>query len=255
MMFLESPAGVYAISQPAHAWVAGQLLRQWAAALDESLLFAAEQHDLAWLDWETAPVFDPATRRPKLFRDVGAAAHAPLWSHAVGRARAAWGAHVALLISRHGTIIYTRFTDRHRPDAAGDARAADAYIAQQTPIQQAWAEALGLSPDTLDHQTDLIAFADTLSLGLCGGVPLPLELDGPSPGGASVRYRMVRGTEPFSCTLSPWPFAPGSLPITLAARTLPPGGFAAEADMRAWADAAAPTTLTVRLDPAPALSH
>jgi hypothetical protein len=250
MMFLEGPAGVYAVSQPAHAWVAGQLLRHWAAGLDEPLLFAAEQHDLAWLDWETAPVFDPATGRPKLFRDVGAADHAPLWSQAVERARAAWGAHVALLISRHGTVIYTRFTDRHRADAAADARAADAYVAQQTPMQEAWAGALGLSQGRLEHDTNLIAFADTLSLGLCGALPLPLDLDGPSPGGAPVRYRLAAGRDAFGYTLSPWPFAGPSLTIAFAARTLAPGGFASAADMRAWAEGATATTMRLRLDQA-----
>ncbi|MDP9096354.1 MAG: DUF3891 family protein, partial [Pseudomonadota bacterium] len=114
MMFLEEPGApaVLAISQPAHAWVAGQLLRAWQGGLDATLLLAAEQHDLAWLDWETRPTFDAATGRPKLFRDVGAAAHAPVWAAAVERARTAWGMRVALLISRHGTVLYTRFTDR-----------------------------------------------------------------------------------------------------------------------------------------------
>ena len=41
---------VLAISQPARAWISGQLLRAWAEPLGEPLLLGAEQHDIGWLD-------------------------------------------------------------------------------------------------------------------------------------------------------------------------------------------------------------
>src|ERR1700735_2156435 len=123
MLFRTEPAGVLATSQPAHAWVSGQILRAWDEALSEPLLLAAEQHDIGWLDWETAPTFDAATGRPHLFRAVGASLHAPMWRRGVARAFDAWGAHVALLISRHGGLIYRRYVDRHKT-APEDAAAA-----------------------------------------------------------------------------------------------------------------------------------
>ena len=72
MLFRTEPLGVLAISQLTHAWIAGQILRAWNEALGEPLLLAAEQHDIGWLDWETAPTFDPETGRPHLFREIGA---------------------------------------------------------------------------------------------------------------------------------------------------------------------------------------
>ena len=59
MLFRTEPSGVLAISQPTHAWISGQILRAWDEALSEPLLLAAEQHDIGWLDWETAPTFNP----------------------------------------------------------------------------------------------------------------------------------------------------------------------------------------------------
>ena len=73
-----------AISQPAHAWISGQLLRRLDVALSEPLLLAGEQHDIGWLDWERAPSFDAGARRPPTFREVGAVVHAPM----IGFARA-----------------------------------------------------------------------------------------------------------------------------------------------------------------------
>ena len=59
MLFRTEPSGVLAISQPTHAWISGQILRAWDEALSEPLLLAGEQHDIGWLDWETAPTFNP----------------------------------------------------------------------------------------------------------------------------------------------------------------------------------------------------
>jgi hypothetical protein len=109
MLFREHGSHVsLAISQLTHAWISGQILRAWDDNLEEPLLLAAEQHDIGWMDWEIAPSFDPRTGRPHLFRDIGASVHAPMWSEGVQRALVAWGSHVALLISRHGGVIYRR---------------------------------------------------------------------------------------------------------------------------------------------------
>jgi hypothetical protein len=247
MMFLDlgRPGGdVLAISQPAHAWISGQLLRHWATPLPETLLLAAEQHDLAWLDWERAPSFDPETRRPTLFRDVGAAAHAPIWTEAVDRARTAWGTHVALLISRHGSVIYTRFVDRHRVSDA-DAGAAARYVEEQGARQRAWAAALGLSPAQLDAETALIAFADMLSLALCGELAAPLEIAGAN----GVDYRL-RGPRD-AMTLDPWPFRTDTVAFDLEGRVIPGGAFDGEGSMRAWLTSSESQQVTVRLSRPP----
>jgi Protein of unknown function (DUF3891) len=39
-----------AISQLTHAWISGQILRAWNESLGETVLLAAEQHDIGWMD-------------------------------------------------------------------------------------------------------------------------------------------------------------------------------------------------------------
>ena len=136
----------------------GRFCVAWDAALGEPLLLAAEQHDIGWLDWESAPTFNPQTGRPHLFREVGAAAHSPMWRQGVERALGAWGAHVALLVSRHGGVIYRRYADRHRMNEA-DAAAARAYLEAQAPLEAAWAKMLGLEAAELQNETTLVALA------------------------------------------------------------------------------------------------
>jgi hypothetical protein len=227
MMYRQDDAKLLAIGQPAHAWISGQLMRRLALKLSETLLLAGEQHDLAWIDWERAPPFDPATGRPPSFREVGPVAHAPMWTEGVERALAAWGPHVALLISRHGGRIYRRFG---LPQAGPqEAAAIEDYLAAQAPREAEWAAACGLDAATLDYQSTLIGFVDALSLAVCGALRAPAELDLP------VGKARLTLAGPWDFRLSAWPFKGGAFTIEGEGRPLPVGGrFADEAAMRAW---------------------
>jgi len=235
MLFRTEPSRVLAISQPAHAWISGQILRAWDEALGEPLLLAAEQHDIGWLDWETAPTFNSETGRPHLFREVGAATHSPMWRQGVERALGAWGAHVALLVSRHGGVIYRRYTHRHRIGEA-DAAAAQAYLKAQAPVEAAWAETLGLDAIALQKETALVALSDTLSLVLCGELKTPIELEAPNAREGTETLRLIeRPGHPFEFILSPWPLRQDVLTVEGEARPLPATGrFDNEAAMRTW---------------------
>jgi hypothetical protein len=249
MLFRTGPSGVLAISQPTHAWISGQILRAWNDdALGEPLMLAAEQHDVGWLDWETAPTFNPETGRPHLFREIGAAIHSPMWRRGVEHALGAWGAHVALLVSRHGGVIYRRYMDRHRMNDA-DAAAAEAYLKMQAPIEAGWAKALGLDAAELQKETALIALVDTLSLALCGELKAPIELEAPTATGGTQTLRLAeRPGHSFEFILSPWPLRTETLTVEGEARALPATGrFADEAAMRAWLKSPERATFRARL--------
>lgn len=252
MLFREAhhTVSALAISQPSHAWMSGQLLRAWADPLAEPLLLAAEQHDLGWIDWETAPSFDAEAGRPHLFRAVGAAEHAPMWAQGVERALHAWGRRVALLISRHGGLIYSRYTDRHRT-AAADLAAVDRYLETQAPLQAAWARALGLDAAALAHDSALVALSDTLSLALCGELKAPLQMEAPDrTGGMRTLHLLAKPGSPAEFTLAPWPFRDRVLVVECEARAMPAAGrFADEAAMRTWLAASERTVFRARLTP------
>jgi hypothetical protein len=245
MLFRNQDSRTLAISQLTHAWISGQILRAWSQSLGETLLLAAEQHDIGWLDWEASPTFNPHTGRPHLFREIGAATHAPMWIRGVERALGAWGAHVALLISRHGGVIYSRYTDRHRV-AEADAVAAERYLKTQPAVEKGWATSLGLDDATMKRETALVAFADTLSLALCGELKSPLELAAPDRNGDMIVMRLEeRQGLPFEFSLSPWPFREKTIVVEGEARALPEEGrFADEIAMRKWL--ATPERVTFR---------
>jgi Protein of unknown function (DUF3891) len=75
---------VIAISQTAHAWVSGQLARQWGNECFpdftpvEPLCYAAEQHDRGFLDWERQPTLNPKSGLPHTFEDIPLSLHVEL---------------------------------------------------------------------------------------------------------------------------------------------------------------------------------
>ena len=243
MMYRREAERTLAISQPAHAWISGQLMRRLAAPLTETLLLAGEQHDIGWLDWEAAPSFDEAAGRPPSFRQVGAAVHAPMWTAGVERALAAWGPEIALLISRHGGRIYRRFG---LPSAGPeDAAAIRGYLAAQAPREAEWATAAGLDTAELERQSTLIAFVDALSLALCGALRAPAALELPE---GEIR---LKEAAPWDFRLNPWPFAGEGFAIEGQGRPMPAEGrFADAAAMRAWLASPERASFSARLAPA-----
>jgi hypothetical protein len=251
MLFRDQPSGAIAISQLTHAWISGQILRAWDGNLSETLLLAAEQHDIGWMDWEVDPTFNTETGRPHLFREIGASTHAPMWTRGVQRAVGAWGTHVALLISRHGGIIYRRYTDRHRMSEA-DAAAAQNYLNAQAPIETAWSRALELEAAELETETALLAFSDTLSLALCGELKTPLVVEAPGRDGKALTFRITaRPQRSFDFVVYPWPFRANELVVEGEARPLPSAGrFSDERAMKTWLALPARVNFRASLSPA-----
>ena len=117
-----------------------------------------------------------------------------------------------------------------------DALAAENYLATQGPREATWTEALRLDPAAVRRESSLVAFADTLSLALCGGLMAPMSLEAPAQNGDPIRMELAeRAGRPFEFVLAPWPFSGDTLAVEVEARPLPPlGRFPSEAEMRSW---------------------
>ena len=259
MLFRDFPDGSWlAISQPMHALVSGQMLRAWGRASFlapepfEEVATACAQHDVAWMGWEAAPGFDPATGRPTLFRHLGARLHAPMWAEGVERAIASWGPWVGLLVSRHGSRIYAAYQDRHRaPGAedAADAAAAAAYQRDQGVLRARLMAAVGATDQQVEDAAALVAVTDALSLAACGGVEtLGWTPQAPLAGGGTQPLRLEEREGVM--TVDPWPFLGNEVALRWTARRFPPGTrFADAAAMRAGLAAAPVVTVTALLLP------
>src|SRR5258708_3324369 len=84
MLLRKDDEGVIAVSQPAHAWVSGQLARNWReadfAGVREEVCLAAEQHDIGFLAWEQSPTLNPGTGLPYTFLEMPRGMHLEIWT-------------------------------------------------------------------------------------------------------------------------------------------------------------------------------
>jgi hypothetical protein len=107
---------VIAISQTAHAWISGQLARQWGNesfpnfAPTEPLCYAAEQHDRGFLDWERQPTFNPKSGLPHTFENIPLSLHVELRKRSILELKAVC-LYGALLIS----LYFARAVGKQSP--------------------------------------------------------------------------------------------------------------------------------------------
>jgi hypothetical protein len=255
------------VSQPAHAWISGQLARAWgneefpAPAPREAVCLAAEQHDVGWADADLAPALGPEGR-PRSFLEQPRPAHVAIWSGAARR-MLAQSRYAALLVSLHGTSLYEHVdADAAAPDVAAAIRT---YLAGERALQAQLA--VGLDADEVDRNRRLILALDRLSLALCHGNATVLERVPAARGVAAIRVEPVppaaasaaparvrddravpAGAATARFVVDPWPFAAAAVVVGCEARRLP-GPFADEAELHTALAAAPWVALRWELSP------
>jgi hypothetical protein len=250
-------AGLIVITQPAHAWISGQLAACWGSAElglsapGRELRLAAEQHDIAWLDWEAQPSLNPRTGLPYAFNELPTREHLEVWSAATRRALI-YGVYPALLVSMHGTYLYERFHD-FDADSDEDARAARAFLDREHAFQGAAIAGLtgsrDLSREEVERDRRLVSLWDAMSLALCMGVNRSRTFER-VPGSATdiaIGFAANRGLS-GAVECSPWPFRAERVVVGCEARRLD-GHFRDNASLQAGLRSAPRVQLEFELVP------
>lgn len=252
--------GLIVISQPAHAWLSGQLARAWGNEAFgpvepwEAVCLAAEQHDAGWADWEAAPELNPSTGRPYAFTEMPRAAHLAIWAGAARRVLSQ-GRYPALLVSLHATGLYAR----HDPggDPAAEAAAIRDFVAGEEAFQAELLEALRrdphyapyTAPDVLVRNRRLVAVWDGMSIALCTRVEGAWSVPGvPTAAGSTSLHVTPIEEDPTRLAVTPWPFREQAVTLACEGRRLD-GHFADTAALRAALARAPWVTLTFHLRP------
>jgi hypothetical protein len=227
MVLRRDAGGVLAVGQPAHARLCGQFARGWGnerfgavAPLDEVTL-GAEQHDLAWADWDLAPALNPDTGLPVSFLELDPGLAAELWRHGPPRliAQSRWA---ALLATMHGRRLSEL---RDIETLADGAAAAVRVLREESRAREAeLLTSLGADPELVARNSDLMWAWDGLSLALLlDWAPYTLRsvpAEGRSRVDIVVRAVPERDGQ-VTLSLSPWPFAdPGGVLVETEGRRL-----------------------------------
>jgi hypothetical protein len=259
MLYRQEKQGKIAITQPMHAWLAGQLARTWGnerfgdVVPFEEVCLGAEQHDVGHTAWEQAPTLNPQTGLPYSFLEMPRQLHVQLWSQAARRVLPQ-GRYAALLVSLHGTRLYQRYDAAH--DLPENARAVQRYLQQEHVFQKELLASLRSDPHYRIYATEevvarnqqLVGIWDALSLAICFGRTSPQSWEHvPTASGTTTLTLTSLDDDPTTLRLTPWPFRRQQVSLVYEGRYLTET-FSDEAMMRqALKHAAWVTLLTVLL--------
>ncbi len=250
------------ITQPAHAWLSGELAAAWGSAACRgpepfaAVTLAARLHDLGWLALDEAPVLD-AQGAPRNFMDTPLEDTASTWRRAVAHLRL-WDPYAAILVSQHATTIYEGRLARGA-DPVAEAATVQGLLAEQATWRAELRAVLVdhpryracLADGALRDAYRWLRLCDLLSLIICSdALPARGELadvPGPTPG----EYLVMRYERPDrgSLRLAPWPFAASELRLSVETRRLANGRFDGVDALRAAVAAAAWSTQDVLIAP------
>jgi hypothetical protein len=235
MVVREDPdsAAALCIPQSQHAAVSGQLAAAWgnesfeAPAPRAEVIVAAARHDDGMDDYDAEPELDPETGLPRGFMRMPFGLWLDCWSRGPSIV-AEDDPYAGILVSMHGRYLL----EYRNLDDPGEAKAAEAWLAEQEELREEWAGeverqpdvAPGLGREALEHNRALIAAWDAISLAVC--MPrLPDGIDVPAPGG-SERIELeplgpIAGLEdPRVVSADPWPFAESAVELSARGRLL-----------------------------------
>ena len=241
MIYQPYETGWLAITQPAHAWMAGALAAAWGNGRFarpepyDAVVLASRLHDIGWLPWDAAPRLGE-DGQPVNFLHTTLAETIPTWKQGVGQV-AQLNPYSGLLVSLHATTIFQRRLERgiDTPEQQGE------ILAQMAGLE-AWREDLveklaghpvygtAVSPTHLRTAYRWLRVCDLLSLVALSDVFPPEGEITEVPGPHRVEIRTIRYVRRnnFQLHLDPYPFTAPILPVAIQARRLSDRVFADE---------------------------
>jgi hypothetical protein len=249
------------ISQTSHSWISGQLARAWGnesfAGFNpfEPICYAAEQHDIGFLNWENDPTLNLETGLPYTFEQLPESLHLDIWRTGIYQLRPVCS-YASLIVSLHFSGLCERF---HRRQSVSPIGEASQFLREQSQYQRNTQETLSrdplfekaVAPEILSYHRDLIAVWDLFSLELCRGRLTEFKLPGVPVSDSRRVDLLLRQSSGAGKTweVDPWPFAPTSFTTMGEARVLDQR-FTDQKRMREALRHADRTTIEFRLIPA-----
>jgi len=221
------------ITQPAHAWLAGELAAIWGNAKFarpapfDPVVLATHLHDIGWMDWDTSPRLG-AGGHPVSFLETTLDETIPIWQSAV-RQVSLLDPYAALLVSMHASTIYRGRLER-KIDPPGDRLNVELVLAEHEAVRSTLRKQLSVlsayasasQPEQIFRAYRWLRVCDLLSLALCADfMPQSGEIES-VPGRDPDELINVNYSRPnpFELHLDPFPFKEPSIQMTIQSRRL-----------------------------------
>lgn len=250
--------GIVVISQPAHAWVAGQVARYWGNdefgkfEPDADVYIAAALHDIGYLNWEDAPTLNRRNGLPVSFLELDTETRFTLWRRSIQKMMR-YGRYPALLVSLH----FTHLCDKHRKfDSPHEFELEKKFLREQDELQRTLVTSLQndfyygswATDENIERNARLVSVWDWVSLSLCMGFDDERVIENVPCAGGQMSLTMTM-KDRHVVKFDPWPFrSEEPLQIVCEGRHLLKT-FSDEEKMSEALRAASPVTLKFDLVP------
>jgi hypothetical protein len=214
MIVRDGGGRIQLITQPAHAHLAGAIMRQCVPLQHRpqrrAILQATSEHDSGWTEEDAAPSVDAATGTIADFISIPVPVRHRVWPRAVSRlADDPWA---AALVAHHAVSVY----ERYRSDA-GWTR----FFAELEESRDAIVRASGMPAADLAADYAFVRLGDLISLAFCTG-----SRDEQRFGEWTIQLHGSR------VVVSPDPFGGTAIPVAIEAREIAGRPFRSDADVR-----------------------
>jgi hypothetical protein len=248
------------ITQPAHAWLAGELCRIWGnetfarPAPFEAVVLATHLHDNGWLTWDANPRLS-VDGRPVSFLETNLEETIPIWRTAVQHV-SLLDPYSALLVSKHASTIYRRRKEREI-DPPEERSILEEMLDEQETVQNALRAQLAHHPkyasaskkEQSSRAYRWLRLCDLLSLALCADYMPESGSFEAAPGRGpdeliNINYHIPH---PFALRLDPFPLNQPVVQMTIQTRRLGELTYPDQADYLAALESApwVPQTISV----------
>jgi hypothetical protein len=228
----QPPDRTITISQTSHSWISGQLARAWGNDLFsrfepfEQMCYAAEQHDIGFLDWESRPTLDIKTGLPYTFDELPESLHFEIWHQGISQLVPVCY-YASLVVSLHFSSLCERFHQRQSGTVQPEV---ENFLESQREHQNKARKELQRDPfleravvsEVLEYHCGLIAVWDFLSLELCRGRSAEFKIPHVPISDARQVDLFLRQKDKTESIweVDPWPFAVQTLTALCEGRML-----------------------------------
>ncbi|EEF61334.1 DUF3891 family protein [Pedosphaera parvula] len=256
MLLRKEGEDVIAITQPAHAWVAGQLARHWGNNAfgsfepHEEVSLAAALHDVGFLDWEMAPTLNSKTGLPHTFLELPAQAHLGIWTKSIQQVLK-YDRYAALLVSMHFTWLCESQPSQVDEDRSLEKKFRGEQEQLQTSIITSLENDYYYGPlsgeGMIQRNRELVSLWDWLSLLLCMGLQEERVIENVRTAGGVTHLKLCPKDESGTrVSVEPWPFQDDSVSLRCEGRQLVQT-YSRRGELQEALRAASPVTLKFEL--------